>query len=290
MELPDNLKHLYRHWPLHTGTGAIPYPTEPLYAEISHFVRERLRIWEKKTRSEKPPFTDDPILSAYRFCNIFREFDKQTILFHTLLNPLRNDFPLWLLNMFYCRMVARPETIHELGLLMFGDNSNLYEKFLRLPRPKFGSPYVFPISTIQRSPTPTRELFIARHLPAVMEKVSREIQTWDKMSVKEGVERILPIFGYNLHFLWTETLIDVAYQYPERVDLFKDFPIGPGSAPTISRLGHSVVELAGMHFDTGVTFESQPLRLSSENWEGIGCEFRKYTNLKAGKGRRRIYK
>ena len=91
-------------------------------------------------------------------------------------------------------------------------------------------------------------------------------------------------------------LIDVAYQYPEYVDLFALFPIGPGSKPTLMRIDASqdsselVVKLASLHVRSGLLYDNRQIVLSAENWEGIGCEFRKYTNLSQGKGRRRLYK
>lgn len=295
MELPANLKDLYKHWELHTAEGVTT--TKGIPEEMLWFVGERMRVWEQKTLGGKPPYTQDPILAHYRFCNIFRELDRQTIEIHTLLNPLRGDFSLWLLNMFYARMVARPETLRSVGLLSFDEEKNkeLYTRLMASPRPRFGVPYVFPVSVIQRSSTPTRELFITQYLPRIMKKVAQEIQTWQKESVYDGVEKVLPIFGFNLRFLWTEVLIDVAYQFPERIDLFKRFPIGPGSAPTFKHLRPSldpslfVQELAEMRVTTSLTYKGKPLRLSAENWEGIGCEYRKYTNLKNGHGRRRLY-
>lgn len=253
-------------------------------------------MWERK-QTESTPYTLDPILSRYRFCNIFREFDKQTIAFHTLLNPLRDNLPLWLTNMFMCRIIARPETIELIGLLSFnpGENRAWLDRLQKAPTPRYGNAYVFPISTIQRSSTPTRETFLAHHLPAVMPIIAKEITSWQNHSVYDGVESILPLFGFNHHFLWTEVLIDIAYQFPERIDLFSRFPIGPGSAPTMRRINVSadpvslVAQLANCSIDTTITIDGRPLRLSAENWEGIGCEFRKYTNLSAGHGRRRLY-
>lgn len=302
MELPLELKSLYRHWPLHVNRKPSISPSEiftdkQLQSDISSFISERISIWKKKTSRELPPYTDDPILSQFRFCNIFREFDKQTIAFHKLLNPLRDDFPLWLLNMFYCRLVARPETILHTGLLSFDENENevFYRKLMESPRPRYGTPYVFPVSVIQRSATPTREEFIAYYLPRIMHEISREIITWNKLSVFEGVRKILPLFKFNLEFLWTEVLIDVAYQFPDKIDLYGRFPIGPGSSPTMKRINASadpsilVQTLSSTNFDTKITYEGMPLILSAENWEGIGCEFRKYTNLSKGEGRRRLY-
>jgi len=200
--------------------------------------------------------------------------------------------------MFYFRLVARTSTVEAVGLLSFNkeENAKLYKRLMDSDRPRFGTPYVFPVSTIQRSDTPTREKFIAEYLPSVMEKVAIEIIKWDKMSVYDGLNLIIPIFGFNLYFLWTEVLIDTAYQFPEYINLFDRFPIGPGSIPTMKRINNKcdpsllVKELSSTDIDTDLTYDGKPLRLSAENWEGIGCEYRKYTNLMAGKGRRRLFK
>jgi hypothetical protein len=288
---------------LHTIKNEVITPPEQifkdkkLFEDIEWFIHERLSIWKKKTADSPLPYTTDPILSKYRFCNIFREFDRQTIEFHTLLNPVKNDFPLWLLNMFYCRTVARTQTIYDVGLLSFNKKENeiVYKKLIEHSRPKFGTPYVFPISVLTKSKTPTRELFITQYLPTIMNDVADEIKKWDKVSVYDGVQKIIPIFVYNLYFLWTEVLIDVAYQFPEYINLFDRFPIGPGSLPTMKKIDSKkdpttlVKELSTININTDITYEGVSLRLSAENWECIGCEYRKYTNLKAGNGRKRIF-
>lgn len=304
MELPLRLRHLYRHWDQHVvvdqnRTINDLTPSEsPMIQAVCNFAHARIEMWKKKMSGALPPLTDDPILLKYRFCNVFREFDKQTIAIHTMLNPCRDDFALWLLNMFYCRMVARPETIESIGLLSFDceHNRRLYGRLLASPRPRYGTPYVFPISTIMKSATPNREQFICDYLPSIMQSVAKEIETWESISVVDGVDRILPIFGFNLSFLWTEVLIDVAYQFPHHINLFGRFPIGPGSLPTMQMIDAEsdpidlAVSLSLVPFDPGITIDNIPLRLSVENWEGIGCEFRKYTNLKSGKGRKRLYR
>lgn len=37
-------------------------------------------------------------------------------------------------------------------------------------------------------------------------------------------------------------------------------------------------------------YDGQNIYLSTENYEGIGCEYRKYQNLLLNKGRKRAYK
>lgn len=302
MELPQELYTLYRHWDNHIHERASLDPDALFlgtasFTDIHAFIQERMRIWERKHTGSTPPYTDDPVLNTYRFCNMLRELDRQTILFHTKLNPLRNNFSEWLLNMYYCRLVARPETIDAVGLLTLDSNHNqtIQEALIKHPRPTYGTPYVFPVSTILTTPYPTRETFITEYVPTVIKTIAEHIQTWNKKSVHEGVQEILPLFGINTHFLWTEVLIDTAYQFPEYIDLYKVFPVGPGAQQTFAQINpdippHELAEhLGSLHISSGLTIHNKPISLSAENWEGVGCEYRKYTNLHAGKGRKRIY-
>jgi hypothetical protein len=256
-----------------------------------------MAMWERKVRNESGPSSLDTILAERRFCNVYRELDRQTIEFHTLLSPLRSDMSLWLLNMFYCRVVARPDTIRHTGLLSFDrkHNAKVRRKLLNAPHPRYGVPYVFPISVIQRSAWPTREDFVSKYLPAVMPTVAAEIASWNKMNVYDGVSKVLNVFPFPFYFHWTEVLIDAAYQYPDFLDLFGRFPVGPGALSTVQRIAprndpsYVVERLTGIPLDTGLTYNGALIPLSAENWEGICCEFRKYTNLQSGGGRKRRY-
>jgi hypothetical protein len=45
---------------------------------LIHWINERYAIYAKRTNGAQPPWTDDPILQNYRFCNVHRENDKVT--------------------------------------------------------------------------------------------------------------------------------------------------------------------------------------------------------------------
>jgi len=81
--------------------------------EIEKFISERMNVWEKKEMKSEPPYTDDEIISKYRFCNIYRELDRQTIEIHSDLKVLEKDFEAWLLNLVFERMVCKPETVRK---------------------------------------------------------------------------------------------------------------------------------------------------------------------------------
>jgi hypothetical protein len=113
------------------------------------------------------------------------------------------------------------------------------------------------------------------------------------------VEIFVRALGVPLRFHSTEILIDVAYRFPAKVNLFEPFPIGPGAARTIGKLlpgtepSAAVAALARMGAPADfpfLTVEGRPIPLSAENFEGLGCEWRKYENLSSGEGRRRLYK
>src|SRR6185369_12333166 len=101
---------------------------------------------------------------------------------------------------------------------------------------KYGVPYVFPISTLLKSHFPTREKLLCFYLPKQISKVAEVILEKKGRGAVELMDVVLPAWEFNHSFLWNEVLIDVAYQYPELVDLFKLFPIGPGSKPTMLML------------------------------------------------------
>lgn len=300
MEVPKDLRNLYRHWKKHTQKPHIqPANDLNIPKELEYFISERMKIWERKTKGEKPPYTKDRVLQNFRFCNIYRELDKQTIQIHKDLKTYEDNFSLWLLNLCFHRFISRPETVFTVGHLSFDrkNNERVYEKLKNILSPKYGNAYVFPISVIQKSKTPTREEFFCFYFPKIIKKLSPVIQDFDNISVNEGFNTILSLFGFNLKFHWTEVLIDVSYQHPDKIDLFKDFYIGPGALPTAKVINSSIspVELVNRCVGLDIknfpylTCEGQKVYLSAENWEGIFCEYRKYSNLKKGKGRVRKY-
>ena len=302
MEVPPETKDLYRHWNHHVNFSPANLVNDSIsqakLGRIVNFATERMLVWERKVSGQAPPYTQDPIIQKYRFCNIYRELDRQTIEIHKILNPIRDDFNLWLLNLAFNRFLCKPETFEQIGFLSFDteDNSRVMERLLDAKRPKYGSAYVFPISIIQRSEFDTREKFFTQYLPTVIPRVSKIIEEFNDVGVSRALELILPAFGFNFKFHWTEILIDIAYQFPECINLYKLFPIGPGSIPTMKSLASSdpeytALELVDYQLDgfPYLQVDGQNIYLSAENWEGIGCEYRKYLNLSTGKGRKRRY-
>lgn len=47
---------------------------------LMRFIRERHAVYMRKANGEPWPWTQDPILQKYRFCNVYRNLDKQSAL------------------------------------------------------------------------------------------------------------------------------------------------------------------------------------------------------------------
>lgn len=53
-----------------------PTPRQDIFDLYWYFASERQRIFERRLAGEPAPWTDDPILATYKFCNVFRAADR----------------------------------------------------------------------------------------------------------------------------------------------------------------------------------------------------------------------
>lgn len=53
-----------------------PTPRQHIYDLYWYFASERQQIFEKRLVGQPSPWTDDPILQKYKFCNVFRATDR----------------------------------------------------------------------------------------------------------------------------------------------------------------------------------------------------------------------
>ena len=53
-----------------------PVPRTRIYDLYWYFASERQRVFERRVAGEPGPWTDDPILREFKFCNVFRAADR----------------------------------------------------------------------------------------------------------------------------------------------------------------------------------------------------------------------
>lgn len=79
------------------------------------FIKGREAIRRKKEAGEPKPWTDDPVLQSYRFCNVYREDDKVSRwIYENWIAP--NEYhPNLLGAVILARMINWPDTLEEIG-------------------------------------------------------------------------------------------------------------------------------------------------------------------------------
>lgn len=80
--------------------------------DLFKFIKERHRIYERKSAGLPKPWTTDPILQNYRFCNVYRELDTQTIWYAK--NWRREHPDAWFAALVF-RSVNWHETTEDIG-------------------------------------------------------------------------------------------------------------------------------------------------------------------------------
>ena len=86
------------------------------YAPLWSWIVKRERVRVRKEFGAPPPWTDDPILATYRFCNVRREDDRGTVWVRKhVREPYASDQTLWLM-LCICRIINWPDTLEGLIL------------------------------------------------------------------------------------------------------------------------------------------------------------------------------
>lgn len=90
--------------------GALPHDT----TTFAGFMRERHEIYLRRLDKAKAPWTADPILSKFRFCNVYRELDTVTVWVRKNIREVYADHPnLWFM-LAAARQINHPPMLEEL--------------------------------------------------------------------------------------------------------------------------------------------------------------------------------
>lgn len=104
-----------------------PLPRDGVYRAYWHFAAERQRVFLRRVQGEAPPWTEDPILQRYKFCNSYRASDRvsQFLIRDVAYAPGEWSAEDLLLRIVLCRLFSKPETWlaleAELGPIRAGD-------------------------------------------------------------------------------------------------------------------------------------------------------------------------
>ena len=274
---------------------------EPLFW---YFLNERHRVYVRRAAGQAKPWTDDPILQAYKFTNVFRELDTGTVWLRThFLEPHADDDPsLLVFNVGWYRLFnwigtgerlgwqtgwnpkavsAKLKRAHARGEQVFTGAHIVYGGGGRTGRAQ---------SKIGAVVSATTELWRMSQYLASIARFTRSLQgTFDELTRLPGVGGFI---GYEIvtDLRHTKVLRD-AY------DINHWANVGPGALRGLRRLDPSVTPsqalirmralLATSRQEIERVLEPHVPALELRDIEHTLCEFDKYCRVKFGEGKPR---
>jgi len=280
-----------------------------LEKEFFEFIQERHLIWYKRfVLKQKQPWTKDKTLQTYKIINVYRELDKCTLY---LLGKLANikDREKLLINIIFYRFFNQYNLYEKLRIEPFNkiNKEQLIsglEKIKKSGKPIFNNAYLISsgvkgkkkhisvinflskinlnkiVKKLDNSKTPRQSLEVLQEIPMVGPFLACEIwtdltyfkffkQKWndnDFVNIGPGAKWGLEIvFGKKLGKKELEEKLDYLHKIQKKY------------------LGNKWKKIAFKKAYSNYPF------LSITNIEGSLCEFRKYYNIKQGKGRRKYF-
>ncbi len=192
------------------------------------FARERYKIYLLRLARQPAPWTDDPVLREWSFCNIFREDDKTTRWFRKhVRDPLdRGKGEVFLATVAF-RWFNRIETAERIRDLFADWDTNEVRRRLAFVKPVVTGAYI--IKTPNGKNKLEGVLWCIEQVKAALPKVADDIQVVETL---EEAHKILCELPYLGNFMAYEIVTDLRHTiYLETAkDIMSWACPGPGCA------------------------------------------------------------
>jgi hypothetical protein len=280
--------------PIDSGDNAA---LSPGAADLLAFVIERHQVHLRRQAGEPPPWSADPLLQTYFFCNVYRELDHVTRwLAKTWREPHAAEPDLFFA-LAVARFVNEPATLEELGFPVPWDP----ERFVRVlagrqqrKETTFRRAYMIPAPPEGGAKAP----FLARNVltPLWADRVQLRPKLRGTLA---DAHAALTRYDYLGSFLAAQVIADLKYADPLRsaADWWTWAAPGPGSQRGLNRtLGRApntpwnerdwLRQLQRLHVTLAPHLEAAGLpQLHAQDMQNCCCEMDKYCRAREGKVR-----
>lgn len=266
---------------------------------LLYWIEERYSIFLQKESGSLLEWTKDPILKEYRFCNVFREDDKETKWIHTnWLQPNKNDPNLWF-NMAIARFINWHESLKELGYSKRW-NPDKFCNILHRRKDEglktFTGAYI--VST--NGASVSKIDYISYNVLSPLWLNRKKIQPTELDSLQTFYERLIEYDGLG-SFMAAQVIADVKHSpvLKKAKDWYTWAARGPGSRRGLNRVygrdkNSAWSEEAWLSSlkDLSIEVEDKILeitgrKIDNQNLQNCLCEFDKYMRVKNGEGKPR---
>ena len=267
--------------------------------------RERIRI-VKEDKKEPPPWTRDPILKEFKFCQGFREDDRTTRWFRAhIRNPLSASPEVVMATIIFrfFNLIETGRTLLEHNLHLEWDREKAIEEVFKQPKWVTGA-YI--VKTPNRMNKVTG---VAECISHILADRQRLISALEEISTLQEAWKYLLPYPYIGPFVAYELVTDLRHTYvlDEATDILTWGNPGPGAMRGLNRLTGRPLTFTRKTHDwnsemnclyqicrdrlclPGMTVQDKHYRMPFEMREVEGglCEFDKYSRILKGEGRTR---
>lgn len=237
------------------------------------FIKERETIRVKKENGQPKPWTHDPTLQHYRFCNVYREDDKVSRwIFENWIQPYEYH-PNLLGAILLARMINWPDTLDEIGYPWIWDKqlfANLIRDRMNRGEKTWTGAYMI---TAENNGNP-KELSVCKTVTQAMAApwdTDTCYQTWTDLQT-------LPRIG---SFMAAQVVADLkrTHYLGNAVDALTFCAPGPGSQRGLNILldtPHKEWKQPAFQEEVNKLRDSIPLVIDAQNVQNCLCEFSKY--------------
>lgn len=276
-----------------------------LFDELVEFVNERDQVRLNKDSGYLQPYTLDPILSKYRFCNVRRRDDRVSKwLIKNYYRSVSGD--VWF-RALLARLINWPPTLlYLMDKLVIPHRAEDFNAYLFIEAMKeleskgekvYSSAYiVYP--TMVKGNTKSVNLceYIIKPTISMASKMRGAVASG---SIKHTTNQLAEAFGIQT-FIAGQVSADLTYlrgQLDNAIDLYSWAPMGPGSQRGLNRLherkllktttekqfNQELIEVRDAVIGSNQSFKD----LTLHDCQNIMCEFDKYQRVKTGEGKPR---
>lgn len=268
---------------------------------LLNFIIERHNIYLTRSRGEPKPWTNNPILQRYRFCNVYRELDTVTQwIAKNWRDRHQKDPDLWFA-MAVARLVNWPDTLNELGYPIPWRPQhfiNVMAKRAARGEQLYSGAYMISTHGVKMN----KAEYLANCALTPMWKDRKRIRPTPQMEFQRFHERLMECRDLG-SFMSGQIIADLKYARPYKLapDWMTFAASGPGSRRGLNRVvGRPVIypwnesewkkNLDDLHREIICKMESLesvcdwPV-LHAQDLQNCLCEFDKYERVRLGEGR-----
>jgi len=258
----------------------------------------RHSIYEQKAKGYAKPWTGDPILQQWRFCNVYRELDKETVAIKNLWrDPYRDEPDLWFA-MVVARLVNWSPTLRELGYPASRWNPEKFVKTIQGIQQRGGKAWGGAYIVSTNGESGDKAEYIAHKVLTPLWKDRKDLRPQPHDTLGTFFHRLLPYNGMGT-FIAAQVVADLKYVEPLSAaeDWWTFAASGPGSRRGLNRVfnahpntpwntkrnWHAHLMELKKAIDPLIQ-KAGLLPIHAQDLQNCLCEFDKYERVRLGEG------